>query len=198
MELLAAVVIVVGFLAIVVRFIARDPTGEVRLPRIVDESVGMWALRRATGLSLWQRHEEPDDEGSTSGERPAPFGSLEPTAVSAQRPGAPLLQPSLIGTTRRLPLAPPAPRPPRPQRPRTWSIRAWPWPSPAGPLAAAFVISIVALGAAALPRHASVPRGEVLEITGVPGGSPGADAPGSSTRPPGPSDGRSASPTTKP
>ncbi len=40
---------VLGFLAIIGRFLARDASGEIRLPRVVDDSIGMWALRRLTG-----------------------------------------------------------------------------------------------------------------------------------------------------
>jgi hypothetical protein len=44
-----------GLIAVVLRFVARDEAGELALPRIVDESVGMWALRRVTGRPLGDR-----------------------------------------------------------------------------------------------------------------------------------------------
>jgi hypothetical protein len=59
-ELLVGALVVLGFVAILTRFIARDASGEVRLPRVVDDSIGMWVLRRATGRSFGQR--PADDE----------------------------------------------------------------------------------------------------------------------------------------
>ncbi len=67
MEWLVGALVVLGFLAIIARFLTRDASGEIRLPRIVDDSVGMWALRRLTGRPLGDR--PPEDE------RP----SLDPT-----------------------------------------------------------------------------------------------------------------------
>jgi hypothetical protein len=54
-ELIVGALVVLGFVAIVARFITRDETGQIRLPRIVDDSIGMWALRRITGRRLWER-----------------------------------------------------------------------------------------------------------------------------------------------
>lgn len=59
MEFIVGALVVLGFLAIVARFIARDASGEVRLPRVVNESIGMWALRRLTGRRLGM----PDEDG---------------------------------------------------------------------------------------------------------------------------------------
>ena len=55
MELIVGALVVLGFLAVVTRFITRDASGEIRLPRIVDDSIGMWALRRITGRRLGER-----------------------------------------------------------------------------------------------------------------------------------------------
>jgi hypothetical protein len=59
-EFIVGAFVALGFLAIVVRFIARDASGEVRLPRIVDDSIGMWTLRRLSGRRLGQG--DGDDE----------------------------------------------------------------------------------------------------------------------------------------
>jgi hypothetical protein len=54
-EILVGALVVLGFLAILVRFIGRDSSGEIRLPRVVDDSIGMWTLRRITGRRLGAR-----------------------------------------------------------------------------------------------------------------------------------------------
>jgi outer membrane biosynthesis protein TonB len=50
-ELIVLVFLIVALIAIVARFMPRDPSGARRLPRIVDESVGMYVVRRALGQS---------------------------------------------------------------------------------------------------------------------------------------------------
>lgn len=52
-EVLVAVFIVVALIAIAVRFVPRDGRGRAQLPAIVDQSVGMWAIRQVVG--------QPDD-----------------------------------------------------------------------------------------------------------------------------------------
>ena len=49
MELAVAVLVVLALAAILGRFVFRDASGQLRLPRIVDDSVGMWAIRRLLG-----------------------------------------------------------------------------------------------------------------------------------------------------
>jgi len=63
-ELIVGVLVVLGLLAVVTRFITRDASGQIRLPRVVDDSIGMWALRRITGRSLGER---PLDDGVPDG-----------------------------------------------------------------------------------------------------------------------------------
>ncbi len=58
MELLVLALAILGFAAIVARFAPRSPSG--RLPRIVDRSIGMWVVRRATGRPTTQRDGDPD------------------------------------------------------------------------------------------------------------------------------------------
>ena len=78
MELIVAALVLFGFVAIITRFITRDEAGQLRLPRVVDDSIGMWALRRITGRRLWERpwdDEQPDqiefDAGSSDPTRAA-------------------------------------------------------------------------------------------------------------------------------
>jgi hypothetical protein len=100
-ELIVGVFVVLGFLAVVTRFITRDASGEIRLPRIVDDSIGMWALRRATGRRLWERPwdgEIPDDLPSDSNASDATRTALG--AIAA----ANVANPSL-GTIRAAPIA---------------------------------------------------------------------------------------------
>src|SRR5262245_45360168 len=51
LELIVIAFVVIAFVAIAARFMPRDGTGARRLPRIVDESVGMYVVRRALGRS---------------------------------------------------------------------------------------------------------------------------------------------------
>ncbi|MEA2518259.1 MAG: hypothetical protein QOF49_339 [Chloroflexota bacterium] len=55
MELLVGALAILGFAAIIGRMLPRDAGGGVQLPRVVDDSVGMWALRRLTGRPLGER-----------------------------------------------------------------------------------------------------------------------------------------------
>ncbi|MFL5751416.1 MAG: hypothetical protein ACJ767_12445, partial [Chloroflexota bacterium] len=47
LEIIVIGFVAVAFLAIVLRFLPRDETGARRLPRVVDESVGMYFIRSA-------------------------------------------------------------------------------------------------------------------------------------------------------
>lgn len=58
-ELIVGALVVLGFLAILIRLFPRDADGRALLPRIVDDSIGMWALRRLTGRRLWERPWDP-------------------------------------------------------------------------------------------------------------------------------------------
>jgi hypothetical protein len=77
-ELLAGALVVLGFLAILVRFIGRDSSGEIRLPRVVDDSIGMWTLRRITGLPLGERAWDDESDGDQQLDPNAP----EPTRAA--------------------------------------------------------------------------------------------------------------------
>jgi len=84
-EPIVATFLVCGLAAVVVRFIARNDAGQVVLPRVVDDSIGMWAIRRLVGSA---QHERPSD-GLAVMRR---IGNL-PVAVEAARgPTRPLNQ----------------------------------------------------------------------------------------------------------
>jgi hypothetical protein len=80
-EWLVGAFVVLGFVAIVVRFVPRDVAGRVRLPRVIDDSIGMWALRRLTGRSLTEGPDEGDDDGVLPGRS----GGLGPTPLLPNR-----------------------------------------------------------------------------------------------------------------
>ncbi|HET9613498.1 MAG TPA: hypothetical protein VFP22_01695, partial [Candidatus Limnocylindrales bacterium] len=61
LEFLVAALVVVGLVAIIIRFLPRTASGEIVLPGIVENSIGMWAFRRMTGRSAGRA--ESDDEG---------------------------------------------------------------------------------------------------------------------------------------
>jgi len=74
-ELLVGALVVLAFAAILIRFAFRDGSGHFRLPRIVDQSVGMWILCRMLG-----RPTDPDMD---------PFARFRrPSTVIGRRPGA--------------------------------------------------------------------------------------------------------------
>jgi hypothetical protein len=62
-EILVGALVVLGFLAILARFVTRDASGEIRLPRVVDDSIGMWTLRRITGRRLGERAWDDELDG---------------------------------------------------------------------------------------------------------------------------------------
>jgi hypothetical protein len=75
-ELIVGALVVLGFVAVLTRFITRDASGQVRLPRIVDESIGMWTLRRVTGRRLGERPWVDEIDGEQL---------LDPNAADATR-----------------------------------------------------------------------------------------------------------------
>jgi hypothetical protein len=100
-ELIVAALVLLGFVAIITRFITRDETGQLRLPRVVDDSIGMWALRRITGRRLWER--PWDDEVADEVEFDAT--SSDPTraalgAIARANAADPTLGPAKVAPTR--------------------------------------------------------------------------------------------------
>ncbi len=193
MEWIVGTFVVLGLIAIAVRFAPRDGTGRVRLPRIVDRSIGMWALRRLTGRPLWPR--DADTVASPAGEaghatiRPVPMVQPAdlPTAVDDRRVAgrlgtAPI--PTTSSIVSRGPAGPAARRPfdtgepaaavRRTVRPRSASAAASTPPRSQPRITGwqfatlATVVAIVSVGVGALLAKAS-PRGGVLAAVGTPG-----------------------------
>jgi len=50
-ELIVGTFVVLGLIVVAARFLLRDKSGELVLPRIVDDSIGMYVVRRVTGGS---------------------------------------------------------------------------------------------------------------------------------------------------
>jgi hypothetical protein len=66
-EIIVWAALAIAVVAILGRFVLRSGGGEVVLPRIVDDSIGMWLLRRATGRRLWEREPEEDADAEAGG-----------------------------------------------------------------------------------------------------------------------------------
>lgn len=49
MELLVGTLVVLALVAISLRFVLRSPDGAIVLPRLVDQSIGMWVVREIAG-----------------------------------------------------------------------------------------------------------------------------------------------------
>jgi len=176
-EWIVGALVVLGFIAVIARFIPRDDSGRARLPAIVDNSIGMWALRRMTGRSLWER---PDQIGTRTGRnaagstaRPAQGASTR-YAASPSRLQALGIRPA--GATRR---STPTRRPPMatPGRVRVASTDRRREEHPAGSLVilrrlvaiiAIIAIAAVAIWVAFVPHGPGAPRGEVLAATSQP------------------------------
>src|SRR2546427_11663462 len=59
LQLLIVPFVIIAFVAIVWRFLPRAEDGSIRLPRLIDESVGMWVIRSALGRTTDSA--DPDD-----------------------------------------------------------------------------------------------------------------------------------------
>jgi hypothetical protein len=205
-EWIVGALVVLGFIAITVRFIPRDDAGRARLPTIVDNSIGMWALRRMTGRPLWER---PDGIGPRTGTnvggsdgasgaarrglaRPA-RGASTRYAASPSRLQALGIRPAGLArgstSTRRRPMATPTRLP-------VASVNRGREEHGAGSLVvlrrvvaiiAIIAIAAVAIWVAFLPHGPGGPRGEVLAATSQPGGIANPPATASPSTPAAPS-----------
>jgi pyruvate/2-oxoglutarate dehydrogenase complex dihydrolipoamide acyltransferase (E2) component len=167
-EFIVGAFVALGFLAIVVRFIARDASGEVRLPRIVDDSIGMWTLRRLSGRRLGQGDGDDEfDDGlvidpNTADATRAALGAAV-AATSRRAPSRAAVSAHMVSATPVLDLR-------RRQQARLGRRRS---PSmrrlAAFAAIAAVLIVAIAVGAAigAADRSPS-PQGDVLAATGHP------------------------------
>jgi hypothetical protein len=196
-ELIVGTLLVLGLLAIFVRFAPRTPSGEMVLPRVIDNSIGMWTLRRVTGLRLWERPEgEPSDgdadawvadvdrrlagraAGSPSDARAAPTTPTRP-AVWRGRPDTRGVD---AATARRVALLTVTGQRERAERlirlararPAAATGGSPPRWAGLGALAALLLAALLLLAVAFQPS--SSPSGQVLSATGTPG------APGASDR----------------
>ena len=200
-ELIAVAVVAFGFGAIAVRFIPRDERGSPRLPRIVDESVGMWAIRRALGRPTEPRaaasaapHPQPTADEiawriGAPGAAPPPTSSRDVPAGQGRATGRTALDAALARPPAPAPVMPAAvperrsPLPPAELVARAPAIlERQPPPRPSAPPRSALAVqrrvAIVAtflFAAASIAALALSARGlesGVLSVTGSPEASP--------------------------
>jgi hypothetical protein len=194
MEWIVGTLVVLGFIAIIVRFTPHDEAGGIRLPTIVDNSIGMWALRRLTGRPLWERADEIGTSGAGQAALAIParaasvsigFGDFRPA-----RP-LPVAPTQFMATRSRLEAlgirgAGDA-RPPGPAKSHfvatpivSSSAGRRPQAHPVGPVAAQrrlaallaiLIVAVLAIVVAVVPRGTSGLSGDVLGETGRPNGS---------------------------
>jgi hypothetical protein len=170
--------VVIAFVAIVWRFLPRAADGSIRLPTVIDESVGMWFVRSALGRAtdpvdpddLTLPEPAADEIAYRIGVPGAPPPTLPTRAVVSQvsSNGEPVLSPlreGAIAPTGRAPADGPVGRR-RTARPSGALAAQRRW---AG--AVALVAVIVAVTALALRSRQL--DGEVLSATGTPAGSVG-------------------------
>jgi len=176
-ELIVGALVVLGLLAVATRFITRDGVGEIRLPRIVDDSIGMWALRKATGRRLWERpwdDELPVDHAMDPDASDATRAALG--AIAAANAADPTLGRARVVPTRyvasrhrrREIVASPTPVLDLRRRSQAHRKRRAGWGrrfAAIGSVAAVLIVAVVALGVLVLPRE---PQGQVLGATGRP------------------------------
>ena len=84
LELIVIAFVAVAFVAIGARFVPRDASRARRLPRVIDESVGMYVVRRALGRST----EAVSDRLAGHDEAP-PSVAEDTIAYRIGAPGAP-------------------------------------------------------------------------------------------------------------
>lgn len=167
-----AVVAVLGFGAIAFRFMPRDARGARRLPKVVNQSIGMYAIRRFSR----PRRSTP--------QKALPI-AIEPTGEAAHQLSAPGTPDPTVptrfvvsrGTHQAHPMSEPVPTMPVVGRSSDLRSRR----RPAGAVArerriaglvAVGVVAIAVLGVALMPRGS---QGAVLSATTAPSQSPPAD-----------------------
>ncbi len=91
-ELVAFAFVAVAFVAIAARFAPRDERGARQLPRVVDESIGMYAVRQALRVST----EATEVTGATA-------SGLEPEPDEVE----PIVEPTLEQIVQRIGVPPP-------------------------------------------------------------------------------------------
>ena len=165
-DLLALGFVAAGFVAIALRFAPRDARGKRRLPRAVDDSVGMFTLRRLLG-----RPTEPQDEA------PADYAVVPTPREVAYRIGADgasrpslRLRPTLAIDDIAPPVRPIAPAATDLIRARTrWNPGLGLQRRLAGAVVALLVVAVVIAVIIAASADA---QGGILAATGAPAGRP--------------------------
>ena len=199
LELIVIAFVIVAFVAVAARFMPRDASGARRLPRIVDESVGMYMVRRALGRPT---EAASDRESARIGTTPTDEAAANARAAEADRAAiaatvaAASADPSEGADARRSGV-PGTPRPMHPTRyvvssanpqahrihpvvliamrpvvvARSRARRSGPLPLQRGlaGIATLGIVILVAFAALSQPRG---PDGEVASATGTPGTSP--------------------------
>jgi hypothetical protein len=171
LELVVMGFVVAAFAAIGLRFAPRDAVGARRLPRVVDESVGMYMVRQA----LRRPTASAADREAARAEADA---KAEQDAI-AYRIGVPGAPPPTVPTRFVVSKAPPqahpippvvpvATRPVASARPMARKSGALPLQRRIAGVLTVLVVVLAAFAAQSLPRG---PQGGVLSATGTPGGS---------------------------
>jgi hypothetical protein len=178
LEIVVPVFVVIAFVAIVLRFLPRSADGSTRLPTVIDESIGMWLIRRAVRRPI--RPSDPLEEIAIAepdadeiayriGVPGAPPPTLPTRFVVAQAPSK--AEPSLaeLPVTLTMPTTSPS------RAVRYGSATRRPARRPSGALAAqrrwagAVALAVVAIALTTLALGARQFDGEVLSMTGTPG-----------------------------
>lgn len=183
-ELIVGALVVLGFLAILTRFIARDPSGEIVLPRVIDDSIGMWVLRRVTRRRLWERPLEDEApptsefDVDTSDATRAALGAI--SAANAANAATPAMGsgsialPRSVSVTRRAAVFPVSKTPVADLRRRQRATRpqhARPHRSFGLPRAAAYALAVAVVVVGGVALGAFIGRsqgGQVLATTAQP------------------------------
>jgi hypothetical protein len=189
-QAVAIAFVVVALAAIVWRFTPRSADGSMRLPTLIDRSVGMWLLRRALGRT-GNADRVADDERSpvadwnaNAGRDVAP-GSPLPTmptrfvvssASFRAQPATPEASPEREPRRTTTPVASLAARSASAGRGSTYAARPR---RPSGALAAqrrsagAVALAVVAIAVTTIALGTRQLEGQVLSATGTPAGSAG-------------------------
>ncbi|HUQ77684.1 MAG TPA: hypothetical protein VM427_02270 [Patescibacteria group bacterium] len=180
MELIVGALVVLGFLAILIRLVPRDAAGRATLPAIVDDSIGMWALRRLTGRPLWERpwDDEADPVGLLPGLAADGRAASAPAASAHERGDVPMGPPRVAPVRyvvsrspgHALPAMSPILTPPVSHRNQTRRRRLLgiaPSRSALTGIAVAVVAGVAVIGGVLAPRGGRH-DGEVLGVTGRP------------------------------
>jgi hypothetical protein len=176
LQLIVYVFLATAFVAIVWRFMPRADDGSMRLPTLIDESVGMWLVRRALGRT-------GDADRPAEDEAP-PDPLRNEIANGTVAPGSPMptLPTRFVVSSASFRAQPTTPTQAAPgrlasvERPPVYAARPR---RPSGALAAqrrtagAVALAVVAIAVTIVALGTRQLGGEVLSATGTPAGSGG-------------------------